>query len=98
LIGCTEEPPTVECGGKVRMFASGPEAEAALASARTESRSFCTGDFSGCNYQVLPREGGLTVVASFSRSAEGRCSYGLHDERYFLYDSAGRLEKIVDPI
>lgn len=62
-----------------------------------ESKTFCTDGYSGCNYQVLPREGGLTVVASFARSAQGRCFYDPHDERYFLYDSTGRLERIVDP-
>jgi hypothetical protein len=98
LVGCAEAPPPVQCGGKVRTFASGPVVDAVLASARLESKAFCTGDYSGCNYQVLPREGGWMVVASFARSAEGRCFYLLDDERYFLYDSTGRLEKIMDSI
>lgn len=93
----TDEPAPVQCGGKVRTFATVSQVDTVLTSARMESKAFCTAGYSGCNYQVLPRDGGLTVVASFARSAQGRCFYDPHDERYFLYDSAGRLEKIVGP-
>lgn len=99
LSGCSEKHPDVKCGGKVRFHQSNPaEADAILQAARRDSKDYCVESGGACDFSVTKEDDGWIVVALAVNTREGRCLYRIGYDRYYIYDTSGRLLRTLQGI
>ncbi|WP_411852543.1 hypothetical protein ACLB90_08740 [Stenotrophomonas sp. LGBM10] len=95
LSGCSEPPPKVQCGGKVRFHQTNlAEADAILQAARRDSKNYCAESGGACDFFVSKEDDGWSVVALAVNTPAERCLYGIGYDRTYIYDTSGRLLRV----
>jgi hypothetical protein len=96
LAACSEN--QVSCGGKVSPGQIDRLAMVVVEKAKADSKAFCAGSPSGCDYAVATTPNGWSVAATRVFSVKDQCVSRIGDERFYSYDASGSLVRVLEGI
>lgn len=96
VTGCTSK--TVLCGGQVYPDNISADAMRVVKKAEVDSRVFCAGSNAGCDFTIAKTNQGWSVAATRTFAVDGKCASRLGDEKFYYYDGAGALIRVVQGI
>ena len=88
----------VSCGGNMSPEHIDRMAMVAIEKAKADSKAFCAGSPSGCDYTVASTPDGWSVAATLVFSVNGKCVSRIGDERFYSYDASGSLVRVLEGI
>lgn len=94
LAGCTSE--AVTCGGDVSPKALAARAPNIVEQAKRDAASFCVRSNGGCDFTMARTRDGWSVAATFRVERDGKCLFRIGDQRFYLYDEAGVLQRVIN--
>jgi hypothetical protein len=93
LAACSRQ--EVQCGEVEKRLYSQSEL-ALLEIATKESIAYCGPPKAGCYFSVYKTQQGTTVRVSRLSSDGGRCLGAIGDEKFYSFDGAGNLVRVID--
>lgn len=93
LAACSRQ--EVQCG-EVEDRAYSKRELALLEFAAKESSAYCGPPKAGCYFSVYKTREGTTVRVSRLSSNGGRCLGAIGDEKFYSFDGAGNLIRVID--
>lgn len=94
LAGCTSE--AVTCGGDVSPRALASSVPNIVEQAKRDAASFCVRNSGGCDFTMARTRDGWSVAATFRVERDGKCLFRIGDQRFYLYDEAGVLQRVIN--
>jgi len=94
LTGCTSE--AVTCGGDVSPKALAARAPSIVEQAKRDAASFCVRSNGGCDFTMARTRDGWSVAATFRVERDGKCLVRIGDQRFYIYDDAGSLRRVIN--
>jgi hypothetical protein len=96
VFGCASK--DTQCGGTVSPAALAASAPGIVASVKADSRAFCSGAPSGCDFRLKKADKGWSVAATYLLAYDGKCLYRNGAERFYVYDEQGALVRVIPGI
>lgn len=93
LGGCGYE--HVQCGGSVSPKNMVGGDRAILEKVKRDSKSYCLRGNGGCDFQLTKTDRGWSVAAIRLVEHDGKCLYGPGDQKFYIYDEAGSLLRVI---
>ena len=84
------------CGGRIYPDQPSSDALIIVKKARSDSRKFCSDEGAGCDFTIARTKQGWSVAAIKVFAVDGKCASRMGDEKFYSYDSAGSLVRVID--
>jgi hypothetical protein len=94
--GCSSE--AMHCGGRIYPDHAGADALDLVKKAERDSKAFCAVSGAGCDFTVARTNQGWSVAATRTFAVDGKCASRIGDEKFYRYDEAGTLIRVVSGI